>query len=78
MVATDLELWKEIIEGYDCGICVDPHDPHAIANAINTLVNNPDKARQMGENGRRAVKEKYNWATQEQTLLNLYKTLIPE
>lgn len=78
VVATDLELWKEIIEGYDCGICVDPHDPHAIANAINTLVNNPDKARQMGENGRRAVKEKYNWATQEQTLLNLYKTLIPE
>lgn len=75
VVATDFELWKEIVEGNDCGICIDPHDIHAIADAVNRLIDNPDMARQMGENGRRAVKEKYNWATQEQILFDLYDSL---
>ena len=78
VVATDLELWKEIIEGNNCGICIDPHDVHAIADAVNWLIDNPEKARQMGKNGHRAVKEKYNWTTQEQVLFDLYKTLSPE
>ena len=75
VIATDFELWKEIIESYDCGICINPHDINAIAEAINYFVNNPDIARQKGENGRRAVKEKYNWATQETNLFELYQKL---
>lgn len=76
VIATDLELWKEIIEGHNCGICVNPHDIQAIADAINQLINNPEKARRMGENGRKAVKEKYNWGTQKEILLNLYNNLL--
>lgn len=76
VVATDMELWKEIIEGYECGICVDPHDVHAIADAINRLIDHPEEARRMGENGRRAVEEKYNWETQKQILLDLYSGLL--
>lgn len=75
VVATDFELWKEIIEGNNCGICIDPHDIHSIANAINKLIKNPELAHQMGENGRRAVKEKYNWASQEEVLFELYNRL---
>ena len=76
VVATDFELWKEIVEGNDCGLCIDPHNVHAIADAVNYLIDNPDRARQMGENGRRAVKEQYNWASQEEILLGLYNTLL--
>lgn len=75
VIATDFELWREIIEGNQCGICIDPHDPQRIADAINHLISHPQLAQQMGENGRKAVKEKYNWATQEQVLFNLYDTL---
>ena len=76
VVATDLYLWKEIIEGHQCGICIDPHDIHAIAEAVNYLINNPEEAHRMGENGRRAVKEEYNWSTQELILMDLYKSLL--
>jgi len=76
VIATDFDLWKEIIEGNDCGVCVDPYDVHAIADAINLYANNPEIARKQGENGRRAVKEKYNWATQEPILFDLYQKLI--
>ena len=76
VVATDFELWKEIVEGEDCGSCVNPHDVQAIAKAVNYLIDNPDRARQMGENGRKAVRNKYNWATQEQALYSLYDSLV--
>lgn len=76
VVATDFDLWKEIVEGEKCGICVDPHDVHAIADAINHLLDHPDEARQMGENGRQAVRRKYNWTTQEHVLFGLYDSLI--
>lgn len=75
VIATDFDLWREIIEHYDCGICVNPHDEDAIADAINYFVQNPDIAHQKGQNGLRAVREQYNWATQEQNLFNLYSQL---
>ena len=76
VIASDFPLWREIIEGNDCGICVDPLDPRAIAAAIDRLIENPDMARQMGKNGRRAVEERYNWAVEEKKLLALYEKLL--
>lgn len=76
LIASDFPLWREIVEGNDCGICVDPLDPAAIAAAIDRLVDNPALARNMGENGRRAVHERYNWAIEEKKLLSLYETLL--
>lgn len=75
-IATDFELWQEIVDKYHCGICINPHDTQAIADAINYLTDNPQIAHEMGENGRRAVEQVYNWATQEKILLDLYKSLL--
>ena len=75
VIATDFELWKEIIDTYHCGICVNHHNINAITDAIRYLINNPDEAKIMGENGKRAVREKYNWSTQEKNLLKLYHDL---
>ncbi|MBB6012238.1 glycosyltransferase involved in cell wall biosynthesis [Aquamicrobium lusatiense] len=76
LIASDFPLWREIVEGNNCGICVDPLDPAAIAEAIDRLVENPDLARRMGENGQRAVHERYNWAIEEKKLLALYDTVL--
>ncbi len=77
VIASGFPLWREIVEGNDCGICVDPLDPAAIAEAIDRLIENPDLARRMGENGRRAVHERYNWANEEKKLFALYDTVLP-
>ena len=76
VVASNFPLWKEIVEGNRCGITVDPLDPKAIAQAIEYLLAHPEEARQMGENGRRAVEEKYNWEKEAEKLLALYKELV--
>ncbi|MFY0990303.1 glycosyltransferase family 4 protein [Halomonas sp. C05BenzN] len=75
VIASDFPLWREIIEGSDCGLCVDPLDPVAIAGAIDFLVANPVRAREMGANGQRAVAERYNWQQEEQKLLATYQAL---
>jgi len=78
VIASHFPLWREIIEGNECGLCVDPLDPAAIAAAMDRLVENPDLARRMGENGRRAVHERYNWGVEEKKLLALYGKLLAE
>jgi glycosyltransferase involved in cell wall biosynthesis len=76
VIASDFPLWRDIVVGNHCGLCVDPMDPAAIAQAIDYLVKNPDLARQMGENGRRAVLDKYNWSEEEAKLLDLYRHIL--
>ncbi len=76
VIASDFPLWEKIIHGNNCGICVNPLDPEEIANAIKYIFNNPVEAKQMGENGRKAVEEKYNWENEEKILLYIYAQLL--
>jgi glycosyltransferase involved in cell wall biosynthesis len=76
VIASDFPLWREIVLGNECGLCVDPMDAAAIAKAIDYLVQHPDEARQMGENGRRAVLERYNWSVEEAKLLGFYNQIL--
>lgn len=75
VIGSNFPLWKQIIEGNQCGLCVDPLDPQAIAKAIDYLVTHPAEAEQMGRNGQKAVHEKYNWDIEEQKLLAFYASL---
>lgn len=76
VIASDFPLWREIVEGNNCGICVDPLDPRAIASAIDALAKDQNQARQMGQNGQRAVWSKYNWGSEEAKLLDLYQNIL--
>lgn len=76
VIAADFPLWRKIVVGNECGLCVDPMDPVAIARAIDRLVEHPDEARRMGENGRSAVLERYNWSIEEKKLLQLYEDIM--
>lgn len=75
VICSNYSLWEEIIEKYKCGICVDPKNVEEIKEAIVYIINNPDEARIMGENGRKAIIEKYNWSTQEKELLRIYSNI---
>jgi len=66
---------KKVNEKYKCFILVNPDDIEEIAKAINYLLNNPEIAEEMGQNGRRAVIEEYNWGLEEKKLLRIYESL---
>ena len=76
VIASNFPLWKEIVEGNQCGICVNPLEPKEIAKAIEYIVNHPEEAKKMGENGRRVVLEKYNWGKEKEKLIKIYEELL--
>ncbi len=76
VIASNFELWKSIVDEANCGICVDPTNPDAIASAITDLVDNPQRAEELGENGRRAAEQKYNWTIEARKLVTLYREVL--
>jgi len=75
VIASDFPLWRRIIEDADCGYCVDPADTVAIAERIDRLVADREEARRLGDNGRRAILDRYNWPNEEQILCEFYESL---
>lgn len=75
VIASDFPLWEQIIKDNQCGLCVDPLNPSAIASAIDYLIANPEEAERMGRNGQKAVKLRYNWGIEEKKLLEFYNSL---
>lgn len=75
VIASDFELWRPFVLEHNCGLMVDPSDVNAIAKASNFLMNNSEQARQMGENGRKAVLQHYTWENESTKLRAYYSQL---
>lgn len=75
-VASEFKIIKEIVDQYQCGICVNPLDTNAIRDAIKFLLDNPKEAEAMGKRGYKAVNENYSWESQANRLLVFYRKLL--
>ena len=78
VIASDFPLYRAFIEKNNCGICVDPMKSQEIEKAIEIMIKNLKETKVMGEEGKRVIKDKYNWSIEEQKLFNLYKDLIDD
>jgi glycosyltransferase involved in cell wall biosynthesis len=76
VVASDFPLYQDVVERNHCGLTVDPTRPAEIARALEYLIEHSGEAGQMGENGRRAVLETYNWEKESRKLLHIYDTVL--
>jgi glycosyltransferase involved in cell wall biosynthesis len=54
----------DIVERNACGLCVDPNSPEGIGMAVNSLLCDQDRLRSMGEQGRKAHLDGYNYQVQ--------------
>jgi glycosyltransferase involved in cell wall biosynthesis len=66
ILSPDVSLYREFVDRYHCGICVDPNNSEEIKEAIQYIIENKEEAYQMGQNGRRAIIEEFNWESQYQ------------
>jgi glycosyltransferase involved in cell wall biosynthesis len=78
VIASNFPLYREVVEGNHCGLIVDPSEPQEIAAAMEYLIEHPDEARRMGDNGRRAVLEKCNWEKESERLLRIYDEVLAD
>jgi glycosyltransferase involved in cell wall biosynthesis len=75
VIASNFPLWEKIVTGNNCGICVDPLNVEEIGKAIKLIISNPEEGIRMGENGRSAITEKYNWENESKKLIASYRGL---
>jgi glycosyltransferase involved in cell wall biosynthesis len=75
VITSNFKLYRNVIEKYECGICVDPCNPQEIADAIIDIIKNHDKSEQMARNGLAATKDYFNWGKQKEKLLKLYESI---
>jgi glycosyltransferase involved in cell wall biosynthesis len=76
VIASDFPLWREIVDGAQCGLLVDPMNPDAIADAMRWIVENPDESAAMGRRGQQAVADLYNWENEAAKLIGFYDRII--
>ncbi len=61
VVASDVDIVKNLIKENECGMVAEPGDIDAIADKIKQMLNSPVLREKLGKNGRKAVLEKYSW-----------------
>jgi len=48
ILASNFPVWREVVEGNQCGLCVDPLDSQQVTEAIKYLLEHPEEAQWMG------------------------------
>ncbi len=76
IIMPDFGEWLDFNNKYQCGINVNVLDAENVAASIEYLVKNPEKARQMGENGRQCVEQSCSWQVASEKLLSLYRKVL--
>lgn len=76
IVASDLPPIRKYMSGTNCGLLVHPVCTLGFVEAIEYLIDRPDEAREMAQNGYSAVRTKHSWVTEEQKLVALYGELL--
>lgn len=78
VVASRMGVIEEYVERERCGLLVEPGNSRMHADAILYLLNHPEEAQAMGERGRQAILQKYNWESQERELLAFYQRVLSD
>lgn len=75
IIATNIGEISKIIRDWKCGICVPTNNANAFAQAITTLIENPNLQEQMGIQARKAAEEEYAWPKVAEQLKSAYQQI---
>ena len=68
----------EVVEDGVTGLLVPPARPDELAAAIRSLLDDPDRARAMGQAGRRRVEQKFSWTSVAAATERVYRDAIDD
>lgn len=76
MVSYDVEWHYELVRNNETGYLIKEHDIDGVAEAIIKLINNPDLARQYGENAKKLAFQRHSIEKASETKINCYEELL--
>ena len=75
VIISDFNYPKSVMKDFEFGICVDCEDIDQLSSAIKLLMNNSELRTQMGEEGKRAITDVFNWEMEAEKIIQLYLRL---
>ena len=78
IVQPNLGGYPEFIEATGGGILYEPNDPAHLAEALSSMLDDPDRVREMGKKGRKVVMEHYSMQNMANNILDVYKKVVKE
>ena len=66
---------EKVIKKFKFGMAVDPKKNTDVVDAINTIMGDAELYRKMAEEGKRAIREEFNWESEAQKLIRMYRKL---
>jgi len=76
VVATAVGGVPEMVVDGETGLLVPPDDPGALAEAVNSLLDDPERMRAMGEKGRDTVREHYTWDKVAERMAEYFREIL--
>ncbi len=76
VVASAVGGIKEVVVPEETGLLVEPGKPDQIAAAVNRLLDDPELARSMGEQGRKRVEDYFSWESIAEKTKDLYRQIV--
>ncbi|RKE59502.1 glycosyltransferase involved in cell wall biosynthesis [Dietzia kunjamensis] len=74
-IVSDFEYWQKLFGACECGFFVDSESVQDIAESIDTLARDRERAVQMGANGQAAFESCFNFETQAKLLAEFHHAL---
>ncbi len=72
LIVSNCPSQENVVKETGCGLIFKAKDAKDLADCILKIHSNPNEAKQMGEAGKRAVIQKYNWNETSKGLLDIY------
>ncbi|MDD7511364.1 MAG: glycosyltransferase [Peptostreptococcaceae bacterium] len=75
VIISNFEYPKQLLTKYKFGISVDPNNVLDICKAMKTLISDENLRKEMGHEGKRAIKDELSWEKEMEKLYALYEEL---
>ncbi|MFE8072892.1 glycosyltransferase family 4 protein [Marinobacteraceae bacterium S3BR75-40.1] len=72
LIGTNVGGIPAILRNGDNGLLVEPRSPQQLADALGTLISDPERCRQMGQRSRERAVEEFSWNSIAQKTLEAY------
>ncbi len=78
VIATNVGGIPELIVDGKTGYLIPPKDPQAIADAVNYVIEHPDEVKNVVDNAKKLVREKFDYRKNARQFVQLYREMLDE